>query len=314
MDATSAATGRVLVGTRGSSLALRQAEAVVDGLRRAWPGLAVEVVAIRTSGDHRPHARLAEIGGKGLFVKEIEEALLAERVDVGVHSLKDLPARGTPGLMLAAFPPREHPRDVLVSRSGGGLEDLPAGARVGTSSPRRQAQLLRWRADLVVREIRGNVETRLRKLADGLYEALVLARAGLRRLGIDPPGAVTLDPAEMLPAVGQGTLAIQVRETDDRLRRLVAVLDDPRTRAASEAERAFLEAIEGSCTSALAAHAEERDGVLWLDALVAAPDGSRILREVRALGAGPPRALGLEVADAMRARGAADLMGAWARA
>jgi hydroxymethylbilane synthase len=254
-----------------------------------------------------PQVNLATVGGKGLFVKEIEEALLAGQVDVAVHSLKDLPGALAPGLDLAAFPERDDPRDVLVSPGGGALEGLPPKARVGTSSLRRKVQLLSRRPDVVAEPIRGNVDTRLRKLAEGLYDAVVLAAAGLRRLGLDPPGAVVLGPDEMLPAPGQGTLAVETRADDAATRRLVAGLDHPETRAAAVAERAFLEAIGGACTTPVAAYARREGAMLWLSALVASPDGARVLRHARGT-EGPPRDLGREVAEWMLERGAAEIV------
>jgi hydroxymethylbilane synthase len=303
-------TERVRIGTRGSPLALRQAELVAAGLRRAWPGLAVELVVIRTSGDRLAQAHLAEIGGKGLFVKEIEEALLAGRVEVAVHSLKDLPSGTPPGLALAVFPPREEPRDLLVTGRAAAVAALPAAARVGTSSPRRRVQLLARRPDLAVEPIRGNVETRLRKLDEGAYDAIVLAAAGLRRLGIERADAALLEPDEMLPAVGQGTLAIQIRQDDAGTARLVAPLDDAPTRAATEAERTFLAAMGGTCTTPLAAHAWSEGGRLRLSAFVATPDGSRALRHGETLGEGTPADLGQRVADRLLAEGAAAIIAA----
>jgi hydroxymethylbilane synthase len=300
----------VRIGTRGSALALRQAEMVAAALRGAWPGLAVELVVIRTSGDRLAQAHLADVGGKGLFVKEIEDALLAERVEAAVHSLKDLPSGTPPGLRLAAFPPREEPRDLLVSGRAAAVAALPAGARVGTSSPRRRVQLLAGRADLAVEPIRGNVETRLRKLDEGTYDAIVLAAAGLRRLGIERGDATLLSPEEMLPAVGQGTLAVQVREADDETAKLVAPLDDAPTRAVTEAERAFLTAMGGTCTTPLAAHAWLEAGRLRFRALVATPDGSRVLQDGATLDGGGPADLGRLVADRMLARGAAEIIAA----
>jgi hydroxymethylbilane synthase len=301
---------RVRIGTRGSPLALRQAELVAEGLRRAWPGLAVELVAIRTSGDQLATAHLATVGGKGLFVKEIEEALLEGRVEVAVHSLKDVPAERPRGLVLAAFPEREDPRDVLVSRTGKAFADLPAGARVGTSSLRRRLQLLSARADLVVEAIRGNVETRLRKLDEGACDAVVLAAAGLRRLGLAPPGTTVLEAETMLPAVGQGTLGVEIREDDHATRRHIGALDHPETRRASLAERAFLEAIGGSCTTPLAAYARPRADRLGLDAFLATPDGTRVLRHGETGAVESPAELGRRVADWMLARGAAEIVAA----
>ena len=298
---------RLRIATRGSPLALRQAELVAAGLRRAWPGLTVELYPIRTSGDRLPQANLAAVGGKGLFVKEIEDALLAGQVEVAVHSLKDLPAGIPAGLELAAYPERDDPRDVLVTRTGEGLPGLPAGARVGTSSLRRKVQLLARRPDLQAEPIRGNVDTRLRKLDEGSYDAVVLAAAGLRRLGLEPPGAVVLAPDEMLPAVGQGVLGVEARADDAGTRRLVAALDHPETRAAATAERTFLAAIGGSCTTPLAAYAWYATHVLWLSAFVATPDGSRALRYAKGAAAGPEE-LGREVAEWMLERGADEIV------
>jgi hydroxymethylbilane synthase len=299
---------RVRIGTRGSPLALRQAELVAAALRGAWPDLTVELVPMRTSGDRQPHVHLATVGGKGLFVKEIEEALLAGDVDVAVHSLKDLPSALPPGLALAAFAERDDPRDVLVTRAGDGLAGLREGARIGTSSLRRKVQLLARRPDLVVEEIRGNVETRLRKLESEGFDALVLAAAGLRRLGLSPAGTVALDPDTMLPAVGQGTLAVEIRDDDGACRRRVAVVDHPPTRAAAEAERAFLAAIGGACTTPLAAYATIDDQALRLRGLVASPDGARVLRHADTGEPSEASALGRTVAEWMLARGAAEIV------
>ncbi len=301
-------TERVRIGTRGSPLALRQAELVAEALRRTWPDLAVELVAIRTSGDKLPTAHLAGVGGKGLFVKEIDEALLEGRVELAVHSLKDLPAMLPQGLTLAAFPEREDPRDVLVSHAGGGLTALPSAARVGTSSLRRRVQLTARRPDLTMETIRGNVDTRLRKLQDRLYDAVVLAAAGLRRLGLAPPNAVVLEPQEMLPAVGQGTLVVEIRETDGATRELVRPVDHGATRQAAQAERAFLEAIGGSCTTPLAAYARVEAGALRLDAFVSTPDGLQVLRDGATGTSAAAADLGRGLAERMLAAGAADIL------
>lgn len=298
----------VRIGTRGSQLALRQAEEVAAGLRQAWPGLGVELVPIRTSGDRMASVQLAEVGGKGLFVKEIEDALLEGRVDLAVHSLKDLPAERPDGLVLAAFPRREDPRDVLMAASPTRLDSLQRGARVGTSSLRRRVQLLARRPDLTIAPIRGNVDTRVRKLRAGEFDALVLASAGLRRLGLLDATATSLDPAEMLPAVGQGTLAVEARARDARTRELAAVLTDVETRTASLAERAFLEAVGGSCTTPLAAYARRAAGGLRLDAFVATPDGARTLRDSALGEPDAPEALGRRLAERLLDAGAAEII------
>jgi hydroxymethylbilane synthase len=289
-------TRRVRIGTRGSQLALRQAEEIAAGLRRAWPRVEVELVPIRTSGDRLATAHLAEVGGKGLFVQEIDDALREGRVDLAVHSLKDLPGERPRDLVLAAFPPREDPRDVMVAARPTTIAALPAGARVGTSSLRRSVQLLARRPDVASVPIRGNVDTRLRKLRDGQYDALVLAAAGLRRLGLLDGGATLLDPDEMLPAVGQGTLGVEARADDAAILALAEPLTDPETRAATLAERAFLEAVGGTCTTPLAAYARREGDGLRLDAFVATPDGTRVMRDRETGAPDAPEALGRRLA------------------
>jgi hydroxymethylbilane synthase len=301
-------TDRVRIGTRGSPLALRQAEEVAAGLRRAWPRLEIELVPIRTSGDRLALARLAEVGGKGLFVQEIDEALREGRVDLAVHSLKDLPAERPKGLVLAAFPRRQDPRDVLIGSTTTSLESLPPGARVGTSSLRRSVQLLARRPDVIATPIRGNVDTRLRKLRQGEYDALVLAAAGLARLGLLDAKATLLAPEEMLPAAGQGTLGVEAREDDGETLALANVLTDDETRAATLAERAFLEAIGGTCTTPLAAYARRVPTGLSLDVFVATPDGSRALRDSEVGDPGTPESLGRRLATRLLAAGAADII------
>ncbi len=301
-------TDRVRIGTRGSQLALRQAEEVAAGLRRAWPGLSVELVSIRTSGDHLATAHLAEVGGKGLFVKEIDDALLEGRVDLAVHSLKDLPAERPKELILAAFPPREDPRDVLVAPVATRIASLPRGARVGTSSLRRSVQLLARRPDVAATPIRGNVDTRLRKLQEGEYDALILAAAGLRRLGLLDGTGTLLEPDEMLPAAGQGTLGVEARADDAGTRRLAAVLTDAESRTATLAERAFVEAIGGSCTTPLAAYGRRTETGLRLEAFLATPDGTRTLRDGEVGDPGAPEALGRSLAERFLTAGAADII------
>jgi hydroxymethylbilane synthase len=301
-------TDRVRIGTRGSQLALRQAEEVAEGLRRARPRLEIELVPIRTSGDRLATAHLAEVGGKGLFVQEIDEALREGRVDLAVHSLKDLPAERPKGLVLAAFPRRADPRDVLVAATATRLESLPRGACVGTSSLRRSVQLLARRPDVVAAPIRGNVDTRVRKLRGGEYDAIVLAAAGLRRLGLLDATATALDPEEMLPAVGQGTLGVVAREDDALVLELAETLTDAETRTATLAERAFLEAIGGSCTTPLAAYARRTEAGLMLDAFLATPDGARTLRDGAIGDPETPGALGRSLAERFLAAGAADII------
>ena len=296
---------RLRLGTRASTLALRQSGMIAAELERR--GAAVEIVPIRTSGDVLTGS-LATEGGKGLFVKEIEEALLAKRVDFAVHSLKDMPAALPPGLILVATPAREDARDVLVSPGGTGLEGLARGARVGTSSLRRRAQLLAHRPDLVTVALRGNVDTRLRKLAAGEVDALLLAAAGLARLGLVPPGAVPLAPEEFLPAIGQGALAIEARGGDETVLAHLRALDDPPTAAAVAAERAFLAEVGGDCQTPLAAHAMVVGGRLHLRALVAEVDGTGALADEVDGEVTAAAAIGTRLAAMLLARGAADII------
>ena len=295
----------VRLGTRGSALALAQAREVATQLGAL--GARVDVVPIRTEGDRLLEARLAALGGKGLFVRELEEALLAGAVDCAVHSLKDLPAALPAGLLLGAFPPREDAGDVLVTRVGGGLEDLPPGAVLGTSSPRRRALALALRPDLVVEPIRGNVDTRLRKLDGGEFDAIVLAAAGLHRLGLAPAHARPLDPEVFVPAVGQGVVAIEARAADERVRALLAGLDDAATRACALAERAYLGRLGASCNSPMAGHARLRAGRLEMAGLVAREDGTHVLRGADTAPVAEAEALGRRLADALLARGAASV-------
>lgn len=300
---------RVRIGTRGSTLALAQAGAVATVLRGA--GARVEVVAMRTEGDRRLGARLADVGGKGLFVREIEAALAAGRVDLAVHSLKDLPAETPDGLELAAFPAREDPRDVLVGRRGGGLDGLPAGAVIGTSSLRRRALLLSARPDLSVVPLRGNVDTRLARLAAGECDGVVLAAAGLRRLALTPPHAHPLEPDTFVPAVGQGVLAVEVRAGDAAMRELVGRLNDPATEACARAERAYLRRLGASCNTPMAAHATlvgvaERPRLL-MTAMVASEDGRQILRADAGGAPADAEEIGRGLAEILLDRGAETL-------
>jgi hydroxymethylbilane synthase len=295
------------IGTRGSPMALYQAGLVRDRLRDAHPDLAaegaIELVAIRTTGDRVLTRLLAEIGGKGLFTKEIEEALLDRRIDLAVHSLKDMETVLPAGLAIGAVLGRDDPRDALVSRSGAGLADLPHGARIGTASLRRRAQLLRQRGNFAVLPIRGNVDTRLAKLASGEFDALVLALCGLERLGKAGLASEILAPELMLPAVGQGALAIECREGDEVLRQLLAPLNDPPSAACVAAERAMLAALDGSCRTPIAGLATIAQGRLSLDALLLAPDGSAERRGHIAGAIDDAVALGTELGERLR-RGA----------
>jgi hydroxymethylbilane synthase len=297
---------KLRLGSRGSALALRQTEWVAQALGRH--GVEVEVIPIRTSGDRLAQVALGDFGGKGLFVKEIEEALLAGRVDVGVHSLKDMPAALTAGTCLAAFPPREDPRDVFITRSGETPDDLRPAAIVGTSSLRRRVLLLARRPDLRVEPIRGNVETRLAKLDSGAYEAIVLAHAGLVRLGLAPAHTCLLPPDDFVPAVGQGIIGLQAREQDRPTLAALALLDDARTRKEAEAERAFLYRLGAGCHTPVAGHARLDGDALTLSGVVASPDATEVLRSSMSGLASAPAALGEKVADELLARGAGRLL------
>ncbi len=297
---------KLRLGTRGSRLALAQAGGVADALGAL--GLEVEVVPIKTSGDHLAQVALGDFGGKALFVKEIEEALLEGRVDVGIHSLKDMPAALPAGLCLAAFPPREDPRDSLVTRGGGTLGDLPPEAVVGTSSLRRRVLLLSCRPDLRVEAIRGNVETRLAKLEAGAYDAVVVARAGLNRLGLTPAHATALSTEEFPPAAGQGILGLEVREDDRKAFELVGRLDHAGTRIQARAERAFLHRLGAGCHTPVAGYARLEGDVLSLTGLVASPDGATALRSSISGPASSAEALGQKLADELLARGARRLL------
>lgn len=297
---------RVRIGTRSSRLALAQAEPIATALRAG--GIEVEIVAIRTSGDRLARVALADFGGKALFVKEIEEALIAGEIDLGVHSLKDVPAALPDGLCLGAYPARDDPRDVLVGRGPGGLAALPAGAVVGTSSLRRQVLLRTQRPDLRVEPIRGNVDTRLRRLAAGEYAALVVAQAGLNRLGVRAEHGSPLPPSTFIPAVGQGILGIEVRASDGRLLELLGRVDHTETRMEALAERAFLRTLGAGCHTPVAGWARVDGDRIVLVALVASRDGDRVLRRTESGPACAPEAVGARVARELLAAGAADLL------
>lgn len=298
---------RLVVGTRGSRLAVSQTDAVVAALRRAHPELEIAVEIIRTTADRFPDEHLDRLPGVGVFVAELETALLEGRIDAAVHSMKDLPAEETGGLRVAAVLEREDPRDALVTRDGGGLAGLGPGARVGTASPRRAAFLRAARPDLEILPIRGNVETRLRKLDAGEVDALCLALAGLRRIGQQSRAGEVLDGGVMLPAVGQGAVGVQVREGDDT-GALVGALDHAPTRAALEAERAVLRRLQGGCRLPLGALAVLDGGGLTIEAAVVAPDGSRSLRGRRVGAPDRAAALGRDLAEDLLRRGAAALL------
>ena len=306
MNGTTAATLRI--ATRKSPLALWQAEHVATLLRRTHGALEVELVPVSTKGDRIQDRSLAAIGGKGLFIKELEVALEEHRADIAVHSMKDVPGDLPDGLLIAAVLPRADPRDALLCAKAGRLEDLPQGARVGTSSLRRQAQLLAARPDLKIEALRGNVDTRVRRLDSGELDAIILACAGLIRLGWESRITVRLDPSACLPAVSQGIIGIECREGDANVRALLQVLNDAPTRTAMDAERAFAGRLGGSCQSPIAAYARFEQYGLTLDGLVAEPDGSRLLRDSITGPGEDPQRLGEQLADRVLAAGAAGLL------
>jgi hydroxymethylbilane synthase len=292
------------IATRKSPLALWQAEHVAGALRAAHPGLAVEVVGMSTQGDKILDTPLAKVGGKGLFVKELEQALVEDRADVAVHSMKDVPVDLPRGLHIATIMAREDPRDALVSNRFETLADLPEGARLGTASLRRRCQLSARRPGLEIVPLRGNVNTRLRKLDDGEFDAIVLASAGLRRLGLESRIRSLLSIDECLPAIGQGAIGIECRIDDDATHALLAPLHDADTAACVEAERAINHRLHGGCQVPIAGHATLRNGYITVRGLVGEPDGSRILRdEIRGPMAGAS-ALGEAVAGRLLFRGA----------
>ncbi len=309
------APSALVIATRKSRLALWQAEHVAALLREAHPGLSVELLPMSTKGDRILDRSLAAIGGKGLFIKELEAALEDGRAHLAVHSMKDVPGDLPDGMMLAAMLPRADPRDALITRGARDLGDLPRGARLGTSSLRRRAQLLSVRPDLVITTLRGNVETRLKRLDDGELDAIVLAAAGLARLGLQARISALLDPGVSLPAVGQGVIGIECRLDDLPARNALRALNDPAAHAAVSAERAFARRLGGSCQSPIAAFAEiEGQGRLTLRGLVAEPDGSRLIRDSIAGSIAQAEALGEALAGRVIEAGAGELLERLARA
>ncbi|MCU0571935.1 MAG: hydroxymethylbilane synthase [Syntrophobacteraceae bacterium] len=300
---------RVLrIGTRGSLLALTQSGFIQRRIEEAWPDVKVELTVIKTTGDKIQDVPLAKVGGKGLFVKEIEEALLAREVDLAVHSMKDVPAVLPGGLIIGVVPAREDPRDVLVTHKGSGLTDLPPAARVGSSSLRRAAQIRAHRPDILVENLRGNLDTRLRKLDDGMYDAIVLAAAGLHRMGWQDRITAYLEVEDFLPAVGQGALGLELREDDHEVRELLAPLHDQETSIAVQAERSFLETLEGGCQVPIGGHARAVGDRLELTGLVASVDGSKIFRITRTAPRDEAVRLGIQVAGELLEAGARSIL------
>ena len=298
----------IKIGTRGSPLALYQANWVKEQLVRADPDLKVTLLKIKTTGDKIQDAPLAKVGGKGLFVKEIEEALIRKRIDLAVHSIKDVPTEFPEGLHLAAITKREDPRDVLISKEGRGLKDLPQRAKLGTSSLRRQAQILHYRSDLDIVPLRGNLDTRLRKLDELNLDAIVLALAGVRRMGLSDRITEILPPEVSLPAIGQGALGIETRIGDSRIEERVRFLDDPESSVAVRGERAFLKRLGGGCQVPIAAFGRMEHTTFRIDGLVGMTDGTRLIKHRME---GPPQeaeAIGRRLAEFLLDHGAKEIL------
>jgi len=299
---------KLTIGSRGSKLALWQANWAKDRLSERFPSLQVEIQVIRTQGDRLAEVPLSQMGGKEVWTKEIEQALLDHHIDLAVHSLKDLPTLLPNGLMLGAVSKREDVRDALVSLNGDGFAKLRQHARVATSSLRRQAQLLNARPDLKIESIRGNVDTRLRKLEEEPFDAIILAAAGLIRLGFGDRITEFLDPTLCVPAPGQAALGIETRQKDDRVATYVAVLNDSDAFRDVTAERAMLRSLEGGCRVPIGAWARLTSGRFELTGLVATPNGQRVLKETIVGQKSDPQALGCEVAEKLRLQGADEIL------
>ncbi len=298
----------IRIGTRGSQLALWQARWVQTQINQNWPDTTTDLVIIKTTGDKITDVPLAKVGGKGLFVKEIEEALLDGRIDIAVHSMKDMPSEIPPGLCIGAVPRRENPLDALVSEQYGSIDGLPQGARLGTSSLRRAAQLLHRRPDLSIVPLRGNLDTRLKKLVNTDLDAIVLASAGLRRLGMADRITAYIEPEIMLPAVGQGALCIESRTDDKDIGPIVSDLNHARSHIAVQAERAFSQHLEGGCQVPIAAYATVDSEQLQVSGLVAELDGRQVLKETMEGAIDQAAAIGLKLAENLLAQGAGSIL------
>ncbi|MGD8990376.1 MAG: hydroxymethylbilane synthase [Desulfobacterales bacterium] len=298
----------IRIGTRGSKLALWQANWTKSILEAKFPSTLIELNIIKTQGDKILDVPLAKVGGKGLFVKEIEQALLAERIDIAVHSMKDMPADIPQGLSIGAIPERENPVDVFISRSGVPFKELPAGSVIGTSSLRRGAQLRHTRADIVIRSIRGNLDTRLKKLETEHFDALVLAAAGIRRLNLEHRITEYLDATVMLPAIGQGALCVETRKDDPTVGPLVAAMDHAPTRAIVSGERAFLKRLEGGCQVPIAGHGTIKNKTFTLAGLVADIDGAKVIKAEKSGPVESAETIGIALAEELLDRGALQIL------
>jgi len=298
----------VKIGTRASQLALWQAEWVASEIRKRFIGTEVELVKIKTTGDKITDVPLAQVGGKGLFVKEIEEALLSGEVDMAVHSMKDVPTYFPEGLELLSITAREDARDALLSRDNIKLLDLPEGAKIGTSSLRRQSQLLCLRPDLEILPLRGNLDTRIRKLEEGEYDAIILAAAGINRLGWAGKITEHISPALMLPAIGQGALGLEIRIGDERLIDIVGVFNDKNTSYAVRGERALLKRLEGGCQVPIAAYGTVFKNTVNLTGLIASTDGKTVIKDIVEGNVSRTEELGVMLAESLLNAGGADIL------
>lgn len=299
---------KLILGTRGSRLALAQSNATADAIRGKCPSVNIDIRIIKTTGDIDRTRPFASFGNTGLFVKEIEQLMLDEEIDLAVHSMKDVPTEMDDRLTLGAVPGREDPRDALLSRKGTSLQDLPEDAVIGTSSPRRRALVWRQRPELRLEELRGNVDTRIKKLDEGQYDAIILAVAGLTRLGLADRVTEAFDVETMVPAPGQGALAIQVRKADDRLTEILHALDVPVVAAAVRAERAFLARLGGGCQMPIGAFASVEDGRIALTGYVSDPEGKLCFQGKRIGSQTEPEAVGTQLAEQLLAEGASSVV------
>jgi hydroxymethylbilane synthase len=298
----------VKIGTRGSKLALWQANWIKSFLETKFPSTPIELTIIKTRGDKILDVPLAKVGGKGLFVKEIEQALLARHIDVAVHSMKDMPADIPEGLCIGAVPERENPADVFISRSGVPFKKLPASSVIGTSSLRRGAQLRHARADIVIQPIRGNLDTRLKKLKSENFDALVLAAAGVKRLNLEHKITEYLDATIMLPAIGQGALCVEIRKDDATVGPMVAAMEHAPTRAIVSGERAFLKRLEGGCQVPIAGHGIIKKDTFTLTGLVADVDGAEIIKGEKSGPVESAETVGIDLAEELLDRGALNIL------
>ncbi|UCG78214.1 MAG: hydroxymethylbilane synthase [Nitrospirota bacterium] len=305
---------KIVIGTRGSKLALWQAEWIKSELEKTHGGIEVSLQIIKTTGDKILDVPLAQVGGKGLFVKEIEEAMLRNEIDIAVHSMKDVPTEFPEGLHLAVITKREDPRDAFITRKENGswkiakFQDLPEGAVIGTSSLRRSSQLLNLRPDLKIEQLRGNVDTRLRKLDEGMYDAIILATAGVKRLGWADRITEMMSPDVSLPAIGQGAVGIECRVDDSEVYDAIAPLNHHETEVCVRAERAFLRKLEGGCQVPIAAHAVLKDGKVIIEGLVGDVEGKKIIRGSREGDEKDNRSLGTSLAEELLDRGAKEIL------